>query len=103
MSSPPCVTDSHTNMETIMQNLLNVIINTMECDGRGFIFVPEPCTYAPIMTGSKGKGEMPTAELWTDVLSYRYQTHGADVVPGPWEVLGEACLAFSQAPGCGEV
>lgn len=55
-----------------MQNLLNVIINTMECNGRGFIFMPEPCTYAPIMTGSKGKGEMPTAELWTEVLSYRY-------------------------------
>lgn len=69
-------------METIRQESLNVINNTLECDGRGFTFMPEPCTYSPTMTGRKGKGELPTAGLWTKVLSYRYQTHGADVVPG---------------------
>lgn len=69
-------------METIRQKLLNVIINTLECNGRGFIFMPEPCTYAPTTARRKGKGELPTAGLWTEVLSYRYQTLGADVVPG---------------------
>lgn len=65
-----------------MQKLLNVIINTLECDGSGFIFMPEPCTYAPTMTGRKGKGELSPAELWTKGMSYRHQTHGAEVVPG---------------------
>lgn len=59
-----------------MQKLLNVIINTLECDGSGFIFMPEPCTYAPTMTGRKGKGELSPAELWTKSAELQ--------APDPW-------------------
>lgn len=68
MSSPPCVTDCHTNMETIKQKLLSVIINMLECDGTGFIFMLEPRTYAPIVTGWKGKGALSAAGLRTKML-----------------------------------
>lgn len=64
--------------------------------------------HAATMTGGKGKGELPISELWTKLLSYRYQILRADVgqagwVPGLWEVFGKTCLAFSCAPGCEEV
>lgn len=47
------VTDSHTNMETIKQELLSVIINMLEFDRRGFIFIPKAHTYTLLMTGIK--------------------------------------------------
>lgn len=104
MSSPPCVTDSHTNMEAIKQKLLSVIINMLECDGTNFIFVLEPHTYALIVTRWKGRGALPTAGLWTEVLSYRQPATQAGGVPGQQEEPGEASLAFSQALGCrGEI
>lgn len=58
-------------MEAIKQKLLNVIINMLGCDGTGFIFMLELHTYAPIMTGWKDKWVLPTAGMWTEMLSWR--------------------------------
>lgn len=41
------------------------------CDGTGFIFMLELHTYAPIMTGWKDKWVLPTAGMWTEMLSWR--------------------------------
>lgn len=42
VSSSRCVTDASRNVEAIRQKLLSVIINMLECDRRGFIFMLAP-------------------------------------------------------------